>query len=108
MQIQGHWYALMNWRARGTRTDTVVLRPMSPSEVDTYQTLAQGGFLEAAIFAQLYPPKREPEEIKDVVVPVSLLQKRQIAALIENKLGVSLPTLARMDKEDLVRLLGGL
>ena len=108
MQIQGRWYALMNWRVQGTRTDTVVLRPMTAREVETYHTMQQSGFVDAAIFAQLYPPLQEPEPIQDVVVPISLLHEAQLAFLIENKLSISLPTLTKMDKEDLVRLFGRL
>ena len=108
MQVQGRWYALMNWRAQGTRTDAVVLRPLSPREEETYQSLKRDGFVEAAIFAQLYPPQCEPIALQDVIVPVALLQKVQVAYLIENKLGVTLPSLSGMDKEDLVRLLGRL
>ena len=108
MEIRGRWYALTNRDARRTGTDTVVLRPMTPREVETYQSMKQSGFVEAAIFAQLYATQPEPAQVQDVIVPVALLNKKQLAILIENKLSASLPSLKKMDVEDLVRLLGRL
>ena len=108
MQIQGRWYALMNRQARGARTDTVVLRPMAPRQVETYQAMAQSGFIDAAIFAQLFPPDVASKPAKDVVVPITLLNKSQLVYLIENKLSTSLPSLMKMDKDDLMMLLGRL
>ena len=108
LQVGGRWYALMNWHARGTRADTVALRPMMPREVETYETMKQRGYVEAAIFAQLYPPGVEPKPVREVVVPVVLLNKAQLVYLIEKKLSISLPSLGKMDKEDLMRLLGRL
>ncbi len=105
LQVGGRWYALMNWRARGTRADTVALRPMMPREVETYETMKQLGYVEAAIFAQLYPPDDESNPVQEVVVPTSLLNKAQLVYLVEHKLNVSLPSLGKMDKEDLMRLL---
>lgn len=108
MEIQGRWYALMNWQARGGRTDSVVLKPLTPREVATYQAMKQSGFIEPAVFAQLYPPEIETTPIKEVVLPVALLNKAQLIYLIENKLTASLPSLVKMDQEDLVILLGRL
>ena len=108
MQIKGRWYALMNWQARGGRTDSVVLRPLTPREVETYQAMKQNGFVEAAVFAQLYPPQIETVPVHEVILPVALLNKSQLIYLIENKTNASLPSLVKMDKEDLVMLLGRL
>ena len=98
----------MNWRAQKDHADTVVLRPMTSREVEVYRTMKQGGFAEAAIFAQLYPPQIESAPKQDLNVPVALLNKLQLVYLIEHKLGVSLPSLKKMEREDLVRLLGRL
>ena len=108
MQIQGSWYALMNRQARKTRTDSVVLRPMTPREVEAYHSMKQSGFVEAAIFAQLYPPNSETTPAQEVVVPITLLNKSQLVYLIENRLRAPLPSLAKMDKKDLVMMLGRL
>ncbi len=108
IEIKGRWHALVNWQAHGARTDTVVLRPMARCDVERYQTMKQSGFVEAAIFAQLYPPHIEPASLQDVVLPVALLNKSQLIYLIENKLSVPLPSLKKMGKEDLVMLLGRL
>ena len=108
MQIQGRWYALMNRQARKKRTDSVVLRPMTPRDVETYHAMKRNGFVEAAIFAQLYPPDIEQEPVREVVVPITLLNKAQLVYLIENKLSGRLPSLIKMDKEDLVMMLGRL
>ena len=108
MQIKGRWYALMNWQARDSRADSVVLRALSCEEVASFLSMKQAGLREAAIFAQLYPPPVVPVPLQDVRLPVALLTKTQLAFLIENRLGASLPSLKKMHKEDLVMLLGRL
>ena len=108
IEIKGRWYALMNWQARAGRTDNVVLRPMTTRDVERYRSMKADGFIEAAIFAQLYPPQFNATPVKDVVLPVTLLNKSQLIYLIENKLRVCLPSLKKMDREDLVTLLGRL
>lgn len=108
LQIRGRWYAVMNRQARNAPADAVVLRPMTLHEVEAYQTMKRGGFLEAAIFAQLYPPQTALPVVREVVLPVTMLTKTQLSYLIENKLGAALPSLQKMHKDDLVCLLGQL
>ncbi len=105
LQIRGRWYALMNWKARASRADTVVFRALSSEEVALFQSMQREGFREAAIFAQLYPPQVVPSPAQEVRLPVALLTKVQLAYLIENRLGGSLPSLKKMHKDDLMMLL---
>ena len=105
LQIRGRWYALLNWRARASRADTVVFRALSPEEAALFQSMQREGFREAAIFAQLYPPHVAPAPAQEVRFPVALLTKMQLTYLIENRLGASLPSLKKMQKDDLMMLL---
>ena len=108
LQIRGRWYGLMNWEARASRADAVVLRALSSEEVALFQSMQQEGFREAAIFAQLFPPHVAPVPAQVVPLPVALLTKVQLTYLIENRLGASLPSLKKMLKDDLMMLLGRL
>ena len=105
LQIRGRWYALMNWKARASRADTVVFQALSSEEVALFQSMQREGFMEAAIFAQLYPPHVAPAPAQEVRLPVALLTKVQLAYLIENRLEASLPSLKKMLKDDLMMLL---
>ena len=105
LQIRGRWYALMNWEARASRADAVVLRALSSEEVALFQSMQREGFREAAIFAQLFPPHVAPVLAQEVQFPVALLTKVQLTYLIENRLGASLPSLKKMQKDDLMMLL---
>ncbi len=105
LQIQGRWYALMNWRARASRADTVVFRALSSEEEALLQSMKHDGLREAAIFAQLYPPQVVLSSAQEVQFPVALLTKAQLSYLIENRLGGSLPSLKKMHKDDLMVLL---
>ena len=105
LQIRGRWYALMNWKARASRADTVVFRALSSEEVALFQSMQREGFREAAIFAQLYPPQVVLAPAQEVQLPVALLTKVQLTYLIENRLGASLPSLKKMGKDDLMMLL---
>ena len=105
LQIQGRWYALMNWKARASRADTVVLRALSSEEEALLQSMKHDGLREAAIFAQLYPPQVVLSPAQEVQFPVALLTKAQLSYLIENRLGGSLPSLKKMHKDDLMMLL---
>ena len=98
----------MNWRVRASRADTVVLQALTFEEEALFESMKHDGLREAAIFAQLYPPHIEPTSLQDVVLPVALLNKSQLIYLIENKLSAPLPSLLKMDKQDLVMLLGRL
>jgi len=95
----------MNWQARASRADAVVLRALSSKEVALFQSMQREGFREAAIFAQLYPPHVAPAPAQEVRFPVALLTKMQLTYLIENRLGASLPSLKKMQKDDLMMLL---
>ena len=108
LQIKGRWYALANWKARASRADTVVLRALSSEEEVLFQSMRQAGLREAAIFAQLFPRPVLPAPAQDVRLPVALLTKMQVAYLIENWLGASMPSLMKMHKHDLMMLLARL
>ena len=67
--------------------------------------MKQEGVAEVDIFARLYPPQIVPAPVQEVCLPIALLTKRQLAYLIENRLGTALPSLKKMHKDDLMGLL---
>ena len=105
LQIRGRRYALMNWKARLRRTDAFILRVLSPHEEALFQSMKRDGVEEATIFTHLYSPPVVPAPAQEVRLPVALLTKAQLTYVIENKLGVSMPSLKKMHKVDLTMLL---
>lgn len=108
LQIRGRWFALMNWQARSTRADSVVLRALNSDEEALLLSWKQADLDEAYIFARLFPPSAEETFTRNVSLPITMLTKTQLSYLIENKIGVTIPSLKHMKKEDLMRLFGRL
>ncbi|MFQ5569778.1 MAG: hypothetical protein ACE5G0_08880 [Rhodothermales bacterium] len=95
---------MMNWKARRETVDAVVLSALSSEEADTYLALKQAGVDEAAIFNRMYPSRGRHWAREEVHVPIVLLNKTQLAYLIETRLCTSLPSLNRLRKQDLMTL----
>ena len=100
-------YAIMNWKSRRNSRDVAIVKYLSPEETDAYKRHQKQGMSQTAIFGKLFPTTNRPAKGKTQIVEIDIqeLSKRQISRLIETRLNETLPSLEKMNRSDLEKLL---
>ena len=102
-ELGGKLYAVLNWHVRKDENDVMVAAPLDKKQQRAYVSGKRQGLSDSVIFRRIFPPSKKPTE--KISVDVNALTKPQMAALIEKSLAIKAPTLLRMGKRDLKRLL---
>ncbi len=102
-KLDGKIYAQLNWKFRKKDDDLFVFKPLNRLEVSEYEELIKEGQDEEYIFNYLFPQK-VIQKGKKVSIKIEELTKKQISYLISQKLKISLLSLNKMSKEDLIKL----
>lgn len=99
--VDGRCLAIQNWRNRSSRDDALIAIPLSDQQRDEYQQYKDMGWSDERIFDRLFP---EPE-LDRVALPMVDLTKTQLINLTTQVLGHELPSMERLSRDDLVKLL---
>ncbi|MGH1362122.1 MAG: hypothetical protein ACRBF0_01105 [Calditrichia bacterium] len=103
VEIDGKMRAVMNYQ-RASEDDAILLQELTQSENLQYASLKNNGRSDDSIFALLFSAD-DDDTLPEIRVNIDILTKRQLSALISQRLDTSLQTLTRMNKTDLVKLL---
>ncbi|MBN1868616.1 hypothetical protein JW916_15140 [Candidatus Sumerlaeota bacterium] len=107
LSMNNEVYAVLNAEQRGQEGDVLLALPLDAEKSQTYEGMKSQGRSDADIFREMFPdfPQTPPPDSAEVRIPVSQLTKSQLVRLLEDRLHLSLPSLSKMKKDDLVRLL---
>jgi hypothetical protein len=104
-RFQNQVYAILNWKfCDQDRKDGLILKKLSPEQTTAYETQRKTGSSDSGIFQQMFPA-RPIFAANDRIDENILLNRHQIAEIINQKLNTSLKTLTNMSIEDLRILL---
>ncbi len=95
LRINGNIKMIMNHRQNSDNDEALIFQDLTPVQQDRYWDLTGQGFSEYQIFEQLM------SEIAAAKTERSAMTKQQLTDLLESHFGKSLPTLTRMNKQDL-------
>ncbi len=101
--LDGRIFAKLNWQFRKKDDDVLVFKALNKIESMEYEELIKEGHDEKYIFNFLFPQK-VIQKGKQVSIKIEELNKKQISNFISEKLKISLSSLNKMSKEDLIKL----
>jgi hypothetical protein len=96
----GRLLAIRNWRHRHHDDDALVAVPLTPEEVERYESLKAQGASDERIFESLFS-QPAPERVS---IAIDELTKTQLLALLAQLLPIDTPSLRRAAREDLIVL----
>ncbi len=99
--VDGRCLAIQNWRNRANQDDALIAIPLSDKQRDDYQKFKHIGWSDERIFDRLFPGP----ELDRVALPMVDLTKTQLINLTSQVLGHELPSMERLSRDDLVKLL---
>ena len=109
-RFDGKVFEIQNWGQRKP-SDALVMQALSNSQTQTLKKLRAKGRSDSQIWHQLHPGQPRPDRPQAVVkktngfkVKIEDLGKDQLVWLLDSMMGTSLKTIARMNREDLVKL----
>jgi hypothetical protein len=105
MNINGTVHAVVNWRSRQDKDDVIVGCRLSDNQRRLYEKMKTQGFTDAVIVDRLYPQAVLPKASVKVSIDVALLTKAQLVQLIRERLNKPMPTLEKLNTEDLRSIL---
>ena len=106
MELNGKLYAILNWQGRKGASDELIGAPLNEEQNRQYLKFKRQGISDSQIMSRLFPPaKVNRDEHTRIVIPMSTLSKRTMAELIASRLGIHAPTLEKMSREDLKKML---
>ncbi|MDX1569620.1 MAG: hypothetical protein R3200_03980 [Xanthomonadales bacterium] len=96
----GRLLAVRNWKHRDHEDDALIAVPLEPEQIDRYRELKRKGMDDAQIFDELFAVPIDPR----VSISIDQLSKKQLMMLLRQVVGDDIPTLDRVTREDLVKL----
>lgn len=105
LNVNGTVHAILNWRTRNTKEDVILGCRLDDRQKKVYEDMLASGCSETEIADKLFPETSLPKVRKKVSVDVDLLNKTQLLSLIRNRLDQTLPSLDKLNTDDLRSLL---
>lgn len=101
---------VLEWQNWNTRNPggRIYGRYLSQREVAQLRAMRDLEYSDREIYVKFHPEVLEaparPQERERVEIPLEMLNKEQLAWVIEKKLGLEMPSLKGMDEHDLIKL----
>jgi hypothetical protein len=103
MEVNGKLYAILNWQGRKRQSDELVAAPLTDDQNRMYLRYKRQGDSDSRIMSKLFPPAhKDPTRI---IIRMSTLSKKAMAELVASRLAINVPTLEKMSRHDLKKLL---
>lgn len=96
----GRVLAVRNWKHRSHDDDALIAVPLDEQQIDRYRELKRDGMDDAQIFDELFATPIDPR----VSISIDQLSKQQLMMLLRQVVGDEIPTLERVTRPDLVKL----
>jgi hypothetical protein len=101
MNISGTIHAVVNWRSRSDKDDVIIGCRLNKGQEETYGRMKDQGYSDPVICDRLFPQALLPKVRQKVSVDIEVLTKPQLVQLIREKLGKPMPSLDKLNADDL-------
>jgi hypothetical protein len=102
--------AVLEWQNWNTRHPggRIYGRYLDEDDIAKLRAMRELSFSDREIYVRFHPEVLEPRPpappAEQVSLPVEMLDRRQLAWVIERKLGLTMPSLGEMNEQDLIQL----
>ena len=100
---EGRVVAISNWRQRHSPDDVCITVPLDAEQERIYRRALAQGMAPQRLYRMLFESEKRP-----VATTAYSLSDAQMRALIEQYLGVAMPSLAHMERADLLSMVSSL